>query len=96
MMAFGWEAADTRVALVQGEEKLPWPDLKAEHPYAAPLLLAVKAGCLSDREGKAAPDAPVTGEEVERFLSARLGRAPEGVPQTLTHGAFFQLTAPLL
>ncbi len=93
MMAFGWEAVDTRVALVRGQEKLPWPDLKPGHPYAAPLLLAVRAGCLPDG-GKA--DAPVTGEEVKRFLSARLGRAPEKVPQSLTHGEFFLLAAPLV
>ena len=96
MMAFGWEAVDTRIALVRGEEKLPWPDLKPEHPYAAPLLLAARAGCLSDRDGKAGVDAPVTGEEVRRLLSARLGKAPETVPQTLTHGDFFLLVAPLV
>ena len=94
MMAFGWEAVDTRIALVRGQEKLPWPELKPGHPYAAPLLLAVRAGCLPDCGGQA--DAPVTGEEVKRFLSARLGKAPEKVPQSLTHGDFFLLAAPLV
>ncbi len=96
MMAFGWKAVDARIALLRREEQPPWDDLRPDHPYAAPLLLAYLDGCLSDRGDKTAPDAPVTGEEVERFLSARLGRAPEGVPQTLTHGEFFLLAAPLL
>lgn len=96
MMAFGWKAVDARIALLRREEQPPWDDLRPDHPYAAPLLLAYLDGCLSDRGDKTAPDAPVTGEEVERFLSARLGRAPEGVPQTLTHGEFFLLAAPLV
>ena len=94
MMAFGWESVDTRIALIRGEEKLPWSGLKPEHPYAAPLLLAARCGCLSGREGRA--DAPVTGEEVRKFLSVRLGKPPENVPRTLTHGDFFLLAAPLV
>lgn len=94
MMAFGWEAVDTRIALIRGTEKLPWSDLRPEHPYAAPLLLALRAGCM--RGDRAAADVPVTGEEVKALLAARLGRAPETVPQSLTHGEFFLLAAPLL
>ena len=96
MMAFGWETIDTRIALIREQEKLPWSDLKPGHPYAAPLLLAHRAGCLFDRDGRADAEAPVAGEEVKRFLTARLGRAPETVPQSLTHGDFFLLAAPLV
>lgn len=96
MMAFGWEAIDLRIALIREQERLPWSDLKPGHPYAAPLLLAHRAGCLSDRDGRPDAEAPVTGEEVKQFLTARLGRAPETVPQSLTHGDFFLLAAPLV
>ena len=96
MMAYGWESAPLRVKLVRGEDQLPWSDLKPSHPYAAPLLLAVRSGGLSAQGGSARCAAPASAEDVKGVLSARLGRAPEKAPEGLTHGAFFLLAAQLL
>ena len=96
MMAYGWEGVDLRIALVKGEEKLPWSDLKPTHPYAGALLVAFRAGAMALRGGRSDCDAPATGEEVKSFLTARLGKAPESVPEHLTHGEFFLLAGELL
>ena len=96
MMAYGWESLDTRIALVRGQEKLPWTGLKPGHPYAAPLVAAARAGALSPRGGAIACDAPASGQDVKDLLTARLGRCPETVPDRLTHGEFFLLAAQLL
>ena len=96
MMAFGWPGVDVRVALIRGERKLPWSDLRPDHPYAGALALAAEAGCLAAEGGRVRPDERVTGDEVRQFLSAQAGRAPTQVPGNLTHGDFFLLAAPLL
>lgn len=96
MMAFGWPGVDVRVALVRGERKLPWSDLRPDHPYAGALVLAAEAGCLTAEGGRIRPDERVTEDEVRQFLSAKVGHAPTQVPGNLTHGDFFLLAAPLL
>lgn len=93
MMAFGWEGTDTRIALMKGAETSPWADLKPSHPYAGAVLRAERAGCLTAEKGLIRPDAPVTAAETERFLSAKLGRAPGALPETLTHGALILAAA---
>lgn len=96
MMAYGWESVDTRIALVKGEDKLPWADLKPTHPYAGPLLAAFRAGAMAPHGDKIDCDSPASGEEVKTLLSAKLGKAPESVPDRLTHGEFFLLVGELL
>lgn len=96
MMAYGWESVDTRIALVRGEDKLPWADLKPTHPYAGPLLAAFRAGAMAPQGSKIDCDSPATGEEVKALLTAKLGKAPESVPEHLTHGEFFLLAGELL
>ena len=71
-------------------------DLKPTHPYAGSLLVAFRAGAMALRGGRSDCDAPATGEEVKSFLAARLGKAPESVPEHLTHGEFFLLAGELL
>ena len=46
--------------------------------------------------GRFRPDAPVTAEELERFLTVRLGRSREDLPQQITHGQFFLLADALM
>ena len=93
MMAFGWAGTDERIALMKGEETSPWSDLKPSMPYAGAVLRAERAGCLTAENGLIRPDAPVTAAEEERFLSAKLGRAPGALPETLTHGALILAVA---
>lgn len=95
MMAFGWEGVDERIALVRGEKTSPWADLKAAHPYAGAVVRAEQAGCLAAENGLIRPDAAVTRAEAERFLSAKLGCAPEKLRSQLTHGALFLAAAEL-
>ena len=87
MMGYGWEGTHERIALVKGEKKSPWADLKPTHPYAGAVLRAAQAGGLSAENGLIRPDAPVTAAEAKQFLEAKLGRAPEKLPEALTHGA---------
>lgn len=97
MMAFGWESGELRRKLLQGEEKLPWSDLKPGHPYAAPLLYGVRLGALFGEGGTIRCDAPASGEDAAAVLAKRLGREPSGtLPGNLTHGGFFLLAAELL
>lgn len=96
MMAFGWTGVDDRVAMIRGQKRCPWSDVKAAHPYAGALLQAEKAGCLAARDGAIRPDAPAGGEELRRFLAEKLGRGPEVVGSTVTHGEFFVMAAELL
>ena len=96
MMAYGWESVDLRAALIWGTDNLPWSDLKPDHPYAAPMLLAVRDGVLKDLDGKARCNDPASPEDVEAVLFARLRRMPEQVPQNITHGDFFLLAAGLM
>ena len=96
MMAFGWAGVDSRIALIRGEETCPWQDVKASHPYAGALLQAQRAGCLVPQGGRMRPEDPISREELGLFLEKKLGR-PLEIPQgTITHGALFQLAAPLL
>lgn len=96
MMAFGWAGVDSRIALIRGEETCPWQDVKASHPYAGALLQAQRAGCLVPQGGRMRPEDPISREELGLFLEKKLGR-PVEIPQgTMTHGALFQLAAPLL
>lgn len=96
MMAFGWAGVDSRIALIRGEETCPWQDVKAGHPYAGALLQAQRAGCLVPQGGRMRPEDPISREELGLFLEKKLGR-PVEIPQgTMTHGALFQLAAPLL
>lgn len=96
MMAFGWEGTDSRIALIRGEQTLPWPDVKPDHPYAGALLKAAEAGCLSEQNGSIRPDAPIRSDELRQFLSFKLGKAPTQVPHPITHGDLFLLAAELL
>ena len=38
----------------------------------------------------------MTAEELERFLTVRLGRSRENLPQQITHGQFFLLADTLM
>lgn len=96
MMAFGWEGVDERIALVKGTERSPWADLKPAHPYAGAVVQAERAGCLAAENGSIRPDAPVTKAEAARFLSAKLGRTPDKLPEQLTHGALFLAAGEIL
>ena len=66
------------------------------HPYAAAAVLAHEAGAIPAESGRFRPDAPVTAEELERFLTVRLGRSREDLPQQITHGQFFLLADALM
>lgn len=96
MMAFGWPGVETRVKLIRGQAKLPAGDMRPDHPYAGAVYLALESGCLEMTGTNARPDDSVTAEEVRCFLEKKTGRAPETMPSTLTHGAFFELAAALV
>ena len=66
------------------------------HPYAAAAVLAHETGAIPAESGRFRPDAPVTAEELERFLTVRLGRSRENLPQQITHGQFFLLADTLM
>ncbi len=96
MTAFGWKGAERRVRLIRGENRLTFSDVKPQHPYSGALELAAETGCLDAPQGRVRPDDLVTANELATFLEAKLGKAPDNIPERPDHGSFFTLTAKLL
>ncbi len=93
-MAYGWEGAKKRVALIR-EKARPFSDLKASHPYAGACVIAAERCGLGEGR-RFLPDAPATRADLRRVLTDRFGEAPEVIPEEpLTHSAFFALAAEL-
>ena len=95
MLAYGCETIRQRIKLVRAG-KAPFRDMAPRHPYAAAAVLADETGALKAENGNFRPDAPVTAEELRRFLEVRLGRCGESLPQQITHGQFFLLADTLM
>ena len=95
MLAYGCETIRQRIKLVRSG-KAPFRDMGPRHPYAAAAVLAHETGAIPAESGRFRPDAPVTAEELERFLTVRLGRSRENLPQQITHGQFFLLADTLM
>ena len=72
-------------------------DLQLDHTktYCARLRLGMQTDT-GDITGTVLETAPVTAGELKRFLTVRLGRSREDLPQQITHGQFFRLADTLM
>lgn len=88
MMRYGWQAVEHRIRLIRSG-KAPFRDMKATHPYAAAARMAVDKGLMDAPGGRFNPDAPVSPEDIRKFMGRNLtcGDSP------MTHGAFLILAA---
>ena len=87
--------ASLRNKFAQGDAiELVGPDVRPV-AFTAPMM-ADETGALKAENGNFRPDAPVTAEELRRFLEVRLGRCGESLPQQITHGQFFLLADTLM
>jgi len=95
MMAFGWDGVPERIRRVR-ERADPCGDMKYDHPYAGAAALAMERGAMTAPGGRFRPDDPVTARELADFFQAHLGRAPQNIPDRVTHEQFFALAAGLV
>ena len=96
MMAYGWETAAARIALVRSG-KAPFRDMAPRHPYAAAAVLASELRAVTAVDGRFRPEDPATAQELAQFCATRLGKTPPlEERKSVTRGEFFLLAADLL
>lgn len=95
MMAFGWETARRRIALIRAG-KAPFRDMDPRHPYAAAAERAVETGAMTAENGAFRPEHMVSAAELQRFCDVRLGRSPTFDRMRMTHGETVQTLDALL
>ena len=96
MMAYGWETAAARIALVRSG-KATFRDMAPRHPYAAAAVLASELRAVTAVDGRFRPEDPATAQELAQFCATRLGKTPPlEERKSVTRGEFFLLAADLL
>lgn len=96
MAVYGKAAARSRVERLAGDKKPYFSDVKAEHPYGAAIGMASDAGAMSAEDGKFYPERSITAEEFRTLSKKCFGKAPESVPEIMTHGAMIRLMADMV
>lgn len=91
MMIYGWQAAVERLSFAP----TGFSDLKASHPYAGAVQLAVKNGALHSANGEVKPNDIVCGEEFRTFSNAVFGKCEINPPSELKHSDAIKLLSKL-
>ena len=96
MLCFGVPGAQRRTDALLKKMPSAVPGMKTAHPYYGAVSLALEAGAMQLSSGRFRADEPVNAETLALFMENRFGEAPKKLPEILTHGAFFALTAEQL